>query len=89
MGKTNSAFRANAAYSLYGVLRENDNSASSFMGFKTRSNKMCNGRTYINSFFTTEGAEILSSAVNIRTTDIDYATSDCVYEKVMVDPPRA
>ena len=50
---------------------------------------MCNGRTYINSFFTTEGAEILSSAVNIRTTDIDYATSDCVYEKVMVDPPRA
>ena len=53
----------------------------SFMGFKTRSSKMCNKRTYINSFFTTGGAEILSSTVNIRTTDIDFATSDCVYEK--------
>ena len=82
MGKTNSAFRANAAYSLYGVLKEYDNSVTSFMGLKKKSKNMCNRLTYINSFFTTAGAELLSTALGtIETDDIQYATSYCTYEK--------
>jgi hypothetical protein len=49
MGRTQ-CFRANAAYSLYGVL-------------KGESVKGCNHLTYINSFFTDYGVEVFSSAL--------------------------
>jgi hypothetical protein len=49
MGRTQ-CFRANAAYSLYGVL-------------KGESVKGCNHLTYINSFFTDYGVEMFSSAL--------------------------
>lgn len=49
MGRTQ-CFRANAAYSLYGVL-------------KGESTKGCNHLTYINSFFTDYGVEVFSSAL--------------------------
>ena len=77
MGKTKSAFRANVAYSLYGVLKESHNSGTSSLRHNLQSK--CNKDTYINSFFTTSGAATLSSVLNIRTNDISYATSDCTY----------
>jgi hypothetical protein len=49
MGRTQ-CFRANAAYSLYGVL-------------KGESARGCNPLTYINSFFTDYGVEVFSSAM--------------------------
>ena len=78
MGTTNSAFRANAAFSLYGVLSEYDNSQSSSLKKKSK----CSELTYINSFFTTTGAGALSDIVGtIQTNDVAYTTSECTMEK--------
>mmetsp|Transcript_28493 Transcript_28493/g.37282 ORF Transcript_28493/g.37282 Transcript_28493/m.37282 type:complete len:288 (-) Transcript_28493:80-943(-) len=66
MGRTQ-CFRANAAYSLYGVTQDTKYDPS------LRKSK-CNKWTYINSFFTMYGAEIVSDAVGFYD---DYGTSIC------------
>ena len=78
MGRTNSAFRANAAYSLYGVLKDKQQSRRSNLGSPKNSKHMCQKSTFINSFFTTAGAQTLSNALGtIQTNDINYVTSTC------------
>ena len=64
MGST-ACFRAQAAFSLYGVPK--DNSGSS-IGSK------CHKGTYINSFFTTMGPEALAAPLGVDTT---YSNSYC------------
>jgi hypothetical protein len=65
MGNTH-CFRANAAYSLYGVLKGN-------------SDRGCVGGTYINSFFTNMGVETFTSVLNDDsgiTSDCQEADDD-------------
>lgn len=71
-------FRANAAYSIYGVLY---NGTTSDIQNEQRSRRrnapyMCNKGTYINTFYTTAGATSLSSALGI-TDETGMATETC------------
>lgn len=63
MGRTQ-CFKANVAYSLYGVLK-----GSSANG--------CSKKTYINSFFTTFGAESFTGPMGLG---VDYGNSQCANE---------
>jgi hypothetical protein len=74
-------FRANAAYSLYGVFTTEDGTSSSTSRRASAPVSMCNKKTYINSFYTTGGATMLSSALGIN----DYtgmATETCTVSYV-------
>lgn len=78
MGKTRSAYRANAAFTLYGILKQQQQGSSTSSSQSRRNH--CTQSTYINSFFTTSGAAILSDSIGtIQTNDMVYATSECVY----------
>ena len=72
LGKTQ-CFRANSAFSLYGVLK--DSSA------ETKDGSMCHKGTFINSFFTTLGVEVITSAFGIEVAADDdngnYPSSYC------------
>jgi hypothetical protein len=65
-------YRANAAFSLYGVLHEEV--TDSTRRLKRKNN--CNKLTYINSFFTTYGAETISTAFGM-TEETGLATATC------------
>jgi hypothetical protein len=67
-------YRANAAFSLYGVLIQEEEEEST-RNLK-RTGSMCNKLTYINSFFTTYGAETISSAVGLYE-ETGLATAEC------------
>jgi len=67
MGRTQ-CFKANVAYSLYGILKK---------GSKGSSDDPCSEKTYINSFFTTFGVESFSGPLGLDTDD---ANSYCQAE---------
>ena len=68
MGRTQ-CFKANVAYSLYGVLKS-DSSASS-------DSSVCNKHTYINSFFTTFGPESFTGPLGLGVDTINsYCNTD-------------
>lgn len=70
MGST-PCFRANAAFSLYGILLPDENTNDN-RRFKSR--ELCSKATYINSFFTTHGAMTISNAFGFGD---DMATVYC------------
>lgn len=76
MGST-PCYRANAAFTLYGVLLPTEEEEEETRHLKRRKTHMCNKATYINSFFTTYGAMTISNALGL---DYDaYATVACSY----------
>jgi len=66
MGRTQ-CFKANAAYSLYGVLKG-----------ESEGSNPCKKKTYINSFFTTFGVESFAGPLGLG---IDYANSQCTAQE--------
>ena len=84
MGHTQ-CFKANVAYSLYGVLKSDSSAGSSTAA-------TCNKHTYINSFFTTFGPESFTGPLGLGVDTINsycstdqekenmYANADDVYE---------
>jgi len=66
MGRTQ-CFKANVAYTLYGVLKGDDP--------KMRGGSFCHKDTYINSFFTTFGAESFAGPMGLG---VDSANSYCI-----------
>jgi hypothetical protein len=71
MGRTQ-CFRANIAYSLYGVKKGSNNKGA------------CNQAHYINSFFTTTGVEAFGDAIGVDYSSSN-ATSACTYEQIAGD----
>ena len=69
-------YRANAAFSLYGVLVPEVEEATTSTRHLKRTTSMCNELTYINSFFTTYGATTISTALGI-VDETGYATMTC------------
>lgn len=77
MGRTQ-CFKANAAYSLYGILKGSN-----------VPNNPCSKRTYINSFFTTFGAESFTGPLGLGVDSVNSQCTETEPEQMYLDDDQA